>query len=86
MSAPTSATVGAMFLNVTLDQAIESAYIQVFPTGLGTPGASSTVNVDYAGATRPNAAISGLANGNITVFNRAGARYILDASGYFTAG
>jgi hypothetical protein len=81
-----TAAVGAMFLNVTLDQAILRGYLQVFPAGLGTPGASSTVNVDFAGGTRANASISGLNNGSITVFNHAGGRYILDASGYFTAG
>jgi len=81
-----SLDVAAMFLNVTLVNSLGPGFLQVFPTGEGTPGASSTVNVSVAGATRANAAISGLANGQVSIYDFAGGDYILDAAGYFTAG
>lgn len=76
----------AVFLNATVDQSQRGGYLQLYPTGAGTPGASSNVNVAGAGQTRPNAAVSGLSDGQVTVYHYAGGHYILDLAGYFTAG
>jgi len=85
LSGLNAAGVAAMFLNVTLASSIGSGYLQVFPTGKGTPGASSTVNVSSSGATRANAAITGLSNGSVSIYHFAGGRYVLDAAGYFAS-
>ena len=81
-----AAEVGSMFLNVTLAESLGAGYVQVFPAGQGAPGSSSTVNVSSAGSTRPNAAITSLNNGNVSIYHFAGGRYVLDAAGYFTSG
>jgi hypothetical protein len=77
--------VGALVLNATLVSSRGAGWMQLIPKGRGTPGASSNVNVSYAGATRPNATISGVANGRVTVVHHAGGHFVLDAAGYFTS-
>jgi len=76
----------AMFMNVTLVDSIDAGYLQVFPTGLSTPGASSSVNVTGPGQIRPNAVITGHNSGMVSVFDHAGGNFIFDAAGYFTTG
>jgi hypothetical protein len=78
--------IGAMFINATLTDSLSAGYLQIYPTGKSTPGASSTVNVTGPNQIRPNAAISGVASGNVTVYLQAGGNFILDAAGYFISG
>ena len=61
------------------------AYLQVFPADLSTAGASSNVNVNGPGRTRPNAVISALNGGRVDVYLHSGGDFIIDAAGYFTA-
>lgn len=77
--------VGAMFMNATLTDSLSAGFLQVYPTGQSTPGASSTINVTGPGQTRPNAVITGVASGSATVYLHAGGNFILDAAGYFVA-
>ncbi len=78
--------VGAAFMNVTLVDSLQAGYLQVFPTGRSTPGASSSVNVTAAGQIRPTAVITAHNGGQVTVFDHAGGHFIFDAAGYFTSG
>jgi hypothetical protein len=78
------AAMSAMFMNVTLVDSLDAGYLQVFPTGLSTPGASSSVNVTGPGQIRPNAVITGHNAGQVSVFSHAGGHFIFDAAGYFT--
>jgi hypothetical protein len=80
------ADVGAMFINSTLTDSLSAGYLQIYPTGTSTPGASSTVNVTGPNQIRPNAVISGVASGHVTVYLQAGGNFILDAAGYFLSG
>jgi hypothetical protein len=50
-------SVSAMFMNATTGS-LEAGYLQVFPTGKSTPGASSNVNVGGPGPIRANAVIT----------------------------
>ena len=62
-----------------------AGYAQVYSTGAATPGSSSTVNVDGAGATRPNATFATLsANGRFSIFDYAGGHLLADTAGWFT--
>ncbi|MFZ9043016.1 MAG: hypothetical protein ACO225_15210, partial [Ilumatobacteraceae bacterium] len=81
----TAGEVGAMFMNATLTDSLGAGYLQIYPTGRSTPGASSNVNVTGPDQIRPNAAITGVASGDITVHLQAGGNFILDAAGYFLA-
>jgi hypothetical protein len=76
----------AAFMNVTLVDSLQAGYLQVFPTGLSTPGASSSVNVTAAGQIRPTAVITAHNGGKVSVFDHAGGHFIFDAAGYFTTG
>jgi hypothetical protein len=79
----TAGDVAAMFMNVTLARSAGAGFLQVYPPGGGSPGSTSTVNVNARGATRANAAITGVVNGQVSVFHQAGGHYVLDAGGYF---
>jgi hypothetical protein len=81
--------VGAEMLNVTITESVRAGYAQVYPTGAGVPGSSSTVNVDAAGATRANATITGVTETggpgpSFSVFDYAGGHLVADYAGYFT--
>ena len=55
-------TVGAtaVLLNVTLAEAAGPGYVQVFPTGRASVGASSNLNIERAGQTVPNLMVAPL--------------------------
>ena len=74
----------AMFINATIVDSLDAGYMQLFPTGLSTPGASSSVNVTGPNQVRPNAVISGLNSGWMSMYLHAGGHFIFDAAGYFT--
>ena len=76
----------AMFMNATIAGSLSAGYLQAFPAGLSSPGASSNVNVTAAGQIRPNAVITGVNAGQVSVFLHSGGHFILDAAGYFTSG
>jgi hypothetical protein len=84
LSAVTPSAMSAMFMNVTLVDSHDARYLQVFPTGLSTPGASSSVNVTGPGQIRPNAVITSHNAGQVSVFHHAGVHFTFDAAGYFT--
>jgi hypothetical protein len=75
----------AMFLNATIAGSAAPGFMQVYPTGNSTPGASSTVNVMGPGQIRANAAISGVSAGSVTVYLHSGGQFVLDAAGYFSS-
>ena len=74
----------AVVLNVTLTEASAPGYVQVYPTGQGTPGASSNLNAESVGQTIPNAVIAPIGDGGrVTLYTMAGTHLIADVSGYF---
>ncbi len=75
----------AIFLNVTATQTTGPGYLQVFPTGQGTAGASSNVNYTGVGQTVATAAIGGVGNvGSLSVYTPTRTHVIVDVAGYFT--
>jgi hypothetical protein len=78
--------VSAAFLNVTATEATGPGFVQVYPTGQGTPGASSNLNIGAAGQTIPNAVLATLSTtgGQVTIFSEAGTHALADVAGYFT--
>jgi hypothetical protein len=80
---PVDAT--AVVLNVTVADSTIGGYLSVVPSGVDPTG-TSTVNWPSAGALLSNQATVDLpANGNVTVYNRAGdTDVVLDVVGYFT--
>lgn len=80
---PTSG-VSAVLYNATVTQTAGGGYLQVFPTGQGTPGASSNLNFT-SGQTIPNAVITATGlQGRTTVFASQSTHLILDVAGYYT--
>ncbi len=78
--------VTAVVLNVAADQPAAPGFIQLFPTGNGTPGESSSLNVDHAGQTIANLVIVGVdASGRFSVFTQSSTQLVVDVFGYFTA-
>ncbi len=78
------ATATAALLNVTATESKGNGFAQVFPTGGATPGSSSTLNLDFAGQTIPNATFAPLsADGKVTVFTTFETDIIMDVFGYF---
>ena len=74
----------AVALNVTITDATQPGFVQVFPTGVGTPGSSSNINADTAGQSIPNAVIVPIGNGGrVTLFTNGGTHLLADVSGYF---
>jgi hypothetical protein len=47
----------AVALNATITESVDAGYVQLFPTGMGTPGASSNLNVPGPNTTIANMAI-----------------------------
>lgn len=75
----------AVALNATITDARAAGFVQVFPTGGATPGASSNINAERAGQTIPNAAYATLdATGRFTMYTQAGGQLIADVAGWFT--
>ena len=78
--------VTAVVLNVAADQPAAPGFIQLFPTGNGTPGESSSLNVDHAGQTVANLVIVGVdASGRFSLFTQSSTHIVIDVFGYFTA-
>lgn len=80
-----SSGVGAVFVNATVTQTAGPGYLQMFPTGNGVPGASSSLNFTAAGQTVANSVISGLgADGSATIDVSTATQVVIDVLGYFT--
>ena len=78
------ATATAVVLNVTATGSAGNGFLQVFPTGQATQGSSSTLNLDFAGQTIPNAAFAPLGNGGkVSVFSTFTTHVLIDVFGYF---
>jgi Putative Ig domain/Right handed beta helix region len=78
--------VTAVVLNVAADLASAPGFIQLFPTGNGAPGGTSSLNVDHAGQTIANLVIVGVnASGQFSVFTHSSTHLVVDVFGYFTA-
>ena len=79
---PVGAT--AAVINLTATQTGAPGYVQAFPTGAGTPGASSNLNVERADQTIANSAIVPIgADGSITLHTQEAAHLLVDISGYY---
>ncbi|MGE0139932.1 MAG: hypothetical protein AB7R77_19130 [Ilumatobacteraceae bacterium] len=75
----------AVVANVTAVDASGPGYLQVLPTGQAAVGSSSTLNVDFAGQTIPNASFAPLGDGGqLTVYAILTTDVVIDISGYFT--
>lgn len=74
-----------LFANVTATSTTGPGYLQVFPTGQGTPGASSSVNFTGPGQTIATANIASLGvGGQLTIYTPTRTHVIVDVFGYFT--
>lgn len=72
-------------VNVTATGSLGSGWLQVFPTGRAAVGSSSTLNLDFAGQTIPNAAFAPLGDGGkLSVYATFTTHLIVDVFGYFT--
>jgi hypothetical protein len=79
--------VSAVLYNVTATQSLGGGFVQVYPTGRGTPASSSNLNLDRAGQTIPNAALAATGTqGRTSIYSSVGTHIILDVSGYYTDG
>ena len=75
----------AVVANVTAVDASGPGYLQVLPTGQAAIGSSSTLNVDFAGQTIPNASFAPLGDGGrLTIYAIFASDVVIDISGYFT--
>ncbi len=59
-------------------------FVQAYPTGAGTPGASSNLNVEQVGQTIANAAIIPVSAAGFDLFTQSGGDLIADAAGWYT--
>lgn len=81
---PTSG-VSSVVLSVTAAQPISAGYVQVLPSGQGTVGSSSTLNVERSGQTVANAALATLGDGGgVTLYTLHGTHLLADVAGWFT--
>lgn len=79
---PANAT--AVMVNVTATRSQGNGWLQVFPTGRAAVGSSSTLNLDVAGQTIPNASFAPLGEGGrLTVYATFTTDVLLDVFGYF---
>lgn len=78
--------VSAVVLNVTITQTSAAGFVQVFPTGLSTPGAFSNINHTGAGQTIAGLVTAPLGvDGTVTIYTEGGGHLVADAFGYYTA-
>ena len=78
--------VTAVTLNVVVTDPRQLGYVQVLPSGGGTLGGSSNLNVYYPGQTTGNLVTVPVgANGAVTLYDVAGGDLIADVLGYFAA-
>lgn len=81
---PTSG-VSSVVLNVTATLPSAGGFVQVLPTGRGTVGGSSNLNLERAGQTVANAAIATLGDqGSVTLYTLRSAHLLADVAGWFT--
>ena len=74
--------VGAVSLNITVTGGTESSYLTVWPSGRNRPTASS-LNFEV-GQTIPNAVVSGVGNGSVSIYNAFGTvDVIVDVTGWY---
>ena len=79
------ADAAAVAANVTMTEALAAGFVQVLPTGRAALGATSTLNVESAGQTIPNAAYATLGDGaRISLYTQRGGQLLADATGWFT--
>jgi hypothetical protein len=80
-----STAVTAVALNVTVTGASGPGFVQVFPTGQASIGASSNLNIEAAGQTIPNLVVVPVGNGGkVTIYTQGGGDVLADVFGYFT--
>jgi trimeric autotransporter adhesin len=73
----------AVALNITAVEPVDAGYATVFPCDAARPDAS---NVNFAGATIPNAVVTKLsASGKVCIFVSAATHLLVDVNGYFPA-
>ena len=78
--------VSAVTLNVVVTDPLQLGYVQVLPSGGGTLGGSSNINIYYLGQTAGNLVTVPVgANGGVTLYDVAGGNLIADVLGYFSA-
>lgn len=83
---PTSG-VSSVVLNVTATQPVAGGFVQVLPTGSGTVGGSSNLNLERVGQTIANAAIATLGTGGgVTLYTLRSTHLLADVAGWFTSG
>ena len=83
---PTSG-VSSVVLNVTATQPAAGGFVQVLPSGQGTVGGSSNLNLERVGHTVANAAIATLGDGGaVTLYTLRSAHLLADVAGWFTSG
>lgn len=74
----------AVVLNVTATETVGPGYVQVFPTGRATIGASSNLNVERAGQTIANLVVVPVGDGGkVSFYSEGGAHLLADVLGYF---
>lgn len=77
--------VSAVVLTVTATSPVAGGFVQVLPTGQGTLGASSNLNLERVGQTVANAAIATLGDGGgVTLYTLRSAHLLADVAGWFT--
>jgi hypothetical protein len=75
--------VSAVVLNVTLAGATGAGFVQVYPTGRGTEGASSNLNA-HAGQTLANLVTTPVGHdGKVTLYSSGGGHLVADVTGYY---
>lgn len=81
-----SSGASAVFGNVTMVDANDAGFLQAYPTGAGTAGSSSNVNVTAAHQTIPNAVAATLSgDGRVSIYSQPGSDVLFDVAGWFTA-
>jgi hypothetical protein len=74
----------AIVVNVTATEPAAPGFVQVFPVGTSSPGASSNVNVDHAGQTVSDLVIVGLdGTGRFSIYTQSPTHLVVDVFGYF---
>jgi len=92
---PTPLNATAVVVNITATEATAPGFVQVAPTGMLVPGASSSLNVEHAGQTIANQVIVPVIDilivrfgevfpGGIQIYTQGGADFVVDVLGYFT--
>ncbi|TAL13674.1 MAG: hypothetical protein EPN99_15085 [Frankiales bacterium] len=79
--------VSAVVLTVTATSPVAGGFVQVLPTGQGTVGGSSNLNLERVGQTVANAALATLGDGGgVTLYTLRSAHLLADVAGWFTGG